>query len=119
MQVIRVFERAPDIVKTFEALGPYLRSVDFDTIRGWLPRRRIRTRWSLVIGAFGAGMLVGAGAAFMAAPKRGAELRSELKSKLDTVAQRTRERLQERRAAARDEQPADIKAEPRPQWNAE
>jgi|SoiMethySBSTD1v2_1073268.scaffolds.fasta_scaffold2174857_1 hypothetical protein len=90
MQFVTVLEQVPRMVKTLEGLGPYLKSADLLRYLSWLPGRRAITPWPLVAGAFGAGVVVGAGAALMASPKTGAELRTQLKSKLNTLAQQTR-----------------------------
>lgn len=90
MQFVTVLEQVPRMVKTLEGLGPYLKDVDLTRYLSWFSGRRALTPWPLVAGAFGAGVVVGAGAALMASPKTGAELRTQLKSKLNTFAQQTR-----------------------------
>jgi hypothetical protein len=104
LKVINTLEQIPRLLQSLEALvpyarsfepflrsvGPYVRSVDLDTFRGWLPGRRTVTPWPLMAGAFGAGMVVGASAALLASPKSGAELRSDIKTKVSALASQAR-----------------------------
>ena len=54
------------------------------------------------IGLIGLGMIIGAGAALMMAPKSGRELREDLSTKLNGTTRRVAERVREELNAARE-----------------
>jgi hypothetical protein len=78
---MNILEIASTIARSAEALAPHLKRV-----RGLLPFLTLApvTPWSAIAGAFGAGVVVGAGAALVLAPKSGAELRGELMKRLES-----------------------------------
>lgn len=92
MEWMNLLEQTPRFVKSLEksleALAPYLRSMDFSRVRSWIPGARAFTPWPSLAGAFGAGVVLGAAAALLAAPKAGSELRGELKTKLAALTRR-------------------------------
>jgi hypothetical protein len=54
------------------------------------------------LGLIGIGMLIGAGAALMMAPKSGRELREDLSTRLNGTTRRVADRVREELAAARE-----------------
>jgi hypothetical protein len=54
------------------------------------------------IGLIGLGMIIGAGAALMMAPKSGRELREDLSTRLNGTTRRVAERVREELSAARE-----------------
>ena len=95
MHFVTVMEQAPRLMRSLEALTPYLSSY-LSTVRGWrsyLPGSRV-TPWPLIGTAFGAGLAVGAIGGMLMAPKSGAELRQDVRkqlgSKMGALADRTR-----------------------------
>lgn len=62
---------------------------------GLQPRRTTTDYILPVIGIFGVGVLVGAGLGLMLAPKRGSELRGDIRDRARSVASRLRRRGQE------------------------
>jgi hypothetical protein len=54
------------------------------------------------LGLIGLGMLIGAGAALMMAPKSGRELREDLSTRLNGTSRRVADRVREELAAARE-----------------
>jgi gas vesicle protein len=54
------------------------------------------------LGLIGLGMLIGAGAALMMAPKSGRELREDLSTRLNGTTRRVADRVREELAAARE-----------------